>query len=117
MAETFMGGNSESPKGIRQQSPGLRGTSYPGKRKCPSDQPRKGCGRCPSIGPQPLRGCLATEMGTQGSSFLATLGWRTQSLRDCGRVGNAEPFRMVRGDQTSSEFPGDSFSLCGRLLN
>jgi hypothetical protein len=22
---------------------------------------------------------------TQGSSLLATLGWRTQSLRDCGR--------------------------------
>ena len=29
---------------------------------------------------------LRARMFTQGSSFLATLGWRTQSLRDWKRV-------------------------------
>jgi len=32
---------------------------------------------------QTLQGCQQPPAQTQGSSFLATLGWRAQSLRDC----------------------------------
>src|SRR5258705_7738999 len=71
-----------NPKGIPAQSPGLWGTSYPGKpgrrRTTPTGLRRND---------QELR---ATLLGlefrvrlTQGSSLIATLGWRTQSLWDC----------------------------------
>ncbi len=35
---------SKNPKGIPPQSPGLRGTSYPGLQWQNSFQPRRGCG-------------------------------------------------------------------------
>jgi hypothetical protein len=34
----------ENPKGISAQSPGLRGTSYPGKSSHGRRQPQRGCG-------------------------------------------------------------------------
>ena len=111
------------PKGFRLKAPGLRGTSYPGKRSCACYQraqdkflrepglphkcsvpPRSGtphlCGseelcRAEVINPngvvavfavppeaQPRWGCRFLPRPTQGSSFLATLGWRTQSRWD-----------------------------------
>src|SRR6266550_1260561 len=39
--------------------------------------------RNPDTTPLGLKTALAT---TQGSSFLATLGWKTQSLWDCGQL-------------------------------
>jgi hypothetical protein len=42
--------------------------------------------RHPKDLPQPLRGCVHFRIPTQGSSFLATLGWRTQSLWDCSQT-------------------------------
>jgi hypothetical protein len=38
---------SENPNGIPSQSPGLRGTSYPGSRSVKHHQPQRGCG--PSV--------------------------------------------------------------------
>src|ERR1043166_6818582 len=42
----------------------------------------------PAVGdlPQPHCGWIHFRTMTQGSSFLATLGWRTQSRWDCKRV-------------------------------
>src|SRR6185369_8898378 len=37
---------SENPNGIPPQSPGLRGTSYPGSSSNKHFQPQRGCGRC-----------------------------------------------------------------------
>ena len=36
---------------------------------------------------QPFQGWCRRALNTQGSSLLATLGWKTQSLRDWGRGG------------------------------
>src|SRR5262249_36500393 len=36
-----------------------------------------------------LSGLMVLRPRTQGSSFLATLGWRAQSLRDCEREGRS----------------------------
>ena len=35
---------SENPNGIPAQSPGLRGTSYPGSASAKNSQPQRGCG-------------------------------------------------------------------------
>src|SRR5260370_29031690 len=72
-----------NPEGIAPSSPGLRATSYPGK-----------AGR--EMGPTPTglwptnptdKGATPSELGpvrddTQGSSFLATLGFGAESLWD-----------------------------------
>ena len=50
---------SENPNGIPSQSPGLRGTSYPGKRERIAVQPQRGCVPSRAIAarlPQPLQG-------------------------------------------------------------
>jgi len=36
---------SPNPKGIPTQSPGLRGTSYPGNERAHEPQPQRGCGK------------------------------------------------------------------------
>jgi len=90
-------GQSENPNGIPSQSPGLRGTSYPGKGRFASQQPQRGCG---ILGldhdryttPLALRSIIPS---TQGSSFLATLGWTTQSLRDWRRTHAALVMLLV----------------------
>jgi hypothetical protein len=60
--------------------------------------------------PQPRWGWRYPTQSTQGSSLLATPGWRTQSLRDWGRsrgfVGNA------RGEQEGERTPQHSDTLC-----
>ena len=71
--------------GVASQSPGLRGTSYPGKAS------RKNFNRNAVVAsvmrrpektelPQPRCGWKIKASITQGSSFLATLGLRAQSL-------------------------------------
>jgi len=67
------------PTGWTSLSPGLRGTSYPGWIE--AFLPGRFNG--PPQPLQPLQGCaFIIRPFTQGSSFLATLGCRTESLRD-----------------------------------
>src|SRR6185436_10256995 len=67
-----------NPKGIPPQSPRLRGTSYLGKSSWEGAQPqRRLCRVCVTLSQLGL-----TRLGrpTQGSSSLATLRLKTQSL-------------------------------------
>ena len=52
-----------------------------------ASQPQRGCGRARHPRTQFRWGWLALARRTQGSSFLATLGFVAQSLRDCGALG------------------------------
>src|SRR2546421_9687051 len=71
-----------NPNGILSQSPGLRGTSYPGKTSEENHNPNGVVANVTrplnenGIAATALRLTLCWTM-TQGSSFLATLGWRT----------------------------------------
>src|SRR6059036_1715444 len=78
---------SENPNGIPSQCPGLRGTSYPGSSAKKPPQPQRGCDPC---APARAPGAFASTF-SQGSSFLATLGWRSQSLWDCSRPNAIRP--------------------------
>ena len=75
----------ENPNGILPQSPGLRGTSYPGCT--PEDAPStlKGLWQAElkknRLGHNPFR-VFKCWPQTQGSSFLATLGFEAKSLWD-----------------------------------
>jgi len=62
-----------NPKGIPAQSPGLRGTSYPGKSGQKANNPNGVAARWRNFGATPL-GLKIPPAATQGSSFLATLG-------------------------------------------
>ena len=76
-----------NPEGIPQQSPGLRGTRYPGSTGPTQGQPQRGCGLRLAVddyGPKPLAGfggLLATL--PRVARGRATLGFVAQSLRDC----------------------------------
>jgi hypothetical protein len=85
-AEGDPGGN-KNPNGIPTQSPGLRGTSYPGWQLADYSNPERvvasGFPHSRTEGAaQPFQGRVLLRANSQGSSFLATLGWRTQSPRD-----------------------------------
>src|SRR5438477_8417167 len=73
-----------NPKGIAQQSPGLRGTSYPGCgakwRSTPTGLWPRGIVVAPSR--NPFRVVSNSRTYSQGSSFLATLGFVAESLWD-----------------------------------
>src|SRR5882724_2008571 len=72
------------PKGIPQQSPGLRGTSCPGNARPIGSNPERVAARGNGnlTRPQPRWGCASSTAFTQGSSFLATLGVVAESLWD-----------------------------------
>src|SRR5262245_33492322 len=70
-----------NPEGIASFSPGLRGTSYPGETVGGKFNP-EGVASLQEKDPQPLRGCLGLTLTTRGSSFLATPGFESESLRD-----------------------------------
>ena len=72
---------TSNPKGIVSSSPGLRGTSYPGTMPAGVSTPT-GLRPVAVTAPQPRWGCAASVRITQGSSFLATLGFETESLWD-----------------------------------
>jgi len=69
-----------NPEGVLSVSPGLRGTSYPGCPACEGTNPERVAsfppatrfGAGPRFNPYRVEGVL--RPGTQGSSFLATLG-------------------------------------------
>src|SRR6266853_7009710 len=71
-------------KGIPQQSPGLRGMSYPGTMLAIDDNPERveARGDGSATRPQPRWGCETPTTFTQGSSSLATLGFVAESLWD-----------------------------------
>jgi hypothetical protein len=74
----------ENPKGIPQQSPGLRGTSYPGITRQIGDNPERVVAQSngSATRPQPLLGWEISATLAQRSSFLATLGFIAESLWD-----------------------------------
>ena len=109
-------GSNANPKGILAQSPGLRGTSYPGKTWPDGRQPQRGCGFGRSWPTQPRWGCSALLPWSQGCSFLATLGWRAQSLQDwaksiarmrllVGPLGEGEDSERLRTIHSSVTIP------------
>jgi hypothetical protein len=106
-----------NPNGIPQQSPGLRGTSYPGATNRESKpQWGFGFGECTPLVATPL-GLLFFALLTQGSSSLATLiGFGTQSLWDW-QTFNIICARMVVGASYfwSGRFPKKSFNLFPNL--
>jgi len=74
----YFGGN---PKGIVPSSRGLRACELPWE----------------SVGtePQPRWGCLVRTPWTQGSSFLATLGFDAESLWDSRECAPYWPFEKL----------------------
>jgi len=126
----------QNPNGIPSQSLGLstlrsrfevgftlgvaatedgRGTSYPGKECLETQQPQRGCGvpgPTDDTTPLGLRPILSL---TQGSSCLATLGWRTQSLWDwCQtRVLFTALFLSVLCSPAFAQFSIDWFTIDG----
>src|SRR5258708_1989126 len=94
-----------NPNGIPASSPGLRGTSYPGSASNRSHQPQWGCGGShlpfvPQVRLNPVGVAGGVRSISQGSSCLATLGWRTQSLWDWAnralkRIEGRAPFAIA----------------------
>ena len=88
---------SVNPKGIPQQSPGLARHAYPGNTATKRSQPQRGCG------PTEIQ-AAATPLGlkpmftpiSQGSSFLATLGFVAESLWDSAEK---KPTELVSNGQ------------------
>ena len=70
-----------NPNGIVSSSPGLRGTSYPGWFTSRIFNPNGVAPRCTPQSATPL-GLFPGARPSQGSSFLATLGWRPESRWD-----------------------------------
>ena len=89
----------ENPEGILAQSPGLRGTSYPGVHRAgrlPTPTGLRRYSPCLFHSHNPVGvgdACLAR---TQGSSCLATLGWKPQSRWDWQGVSGAGIARAVQ---------------------
>src|SRR5687767_751327 len=86
---------SENPNGIPSQSPGLRGTSYPGCRVEEEHNPHGVASRTCARRDNPVGVESHFLMVPQGSSYLATLGWKTQSFRDWCRTGSQVSFVFV----------------------
>ena len=87
--------------------PRVASSELPWEREAAAANPNGVAASGPRLKPQPRWGCSLLAQFTEGSSLLATLGWRTQSLRDwagIGKlVGNAQPLgrgRAPRCDQS-----------------
>ena len=125
---------SKNPNGISSQSPGLRGTSYPGKTSATSTTPTGlrlpfdlGWARQRSssiafrlLAATPLGLCQGASM-TQGSSCLATLGLAAESRWDSsdrpttgqGRIGATTAKRLSSFGDTSAARVGASLNEDG----
>jgi hypothetical protein len=90
---------SANPEGVPPSSPGLRGTSYPGNRGREGVNPERvassGPPACVGPGCNPFRVGGLAGSGSQGSSFLATLGWIMESRWDSGRQAEAPVSRTT----------------------
>ena len=71
-----------NPKGIVSFSPGLRGTSYPGKVPYAAINPNGVAARASRFCHNPVGVEDILKLVTQGSSFLATLGFVPESRWD-----------------------------------
>src|SRR5467141_2556036 len=77
-----------NPEEIASSSPGLRGTSYPGKWSQRAANPERVAAlpccmlSLEKLGHNPFRVESSPRLNTQGSSFLATLGFGPESLWD-----------------------------------
>jgi hypothetical protein len=71
-----------NPNGIASSSPGLRGTSYPGLDTEKSSTPTGLSQLAQAQAGETLSGFETGGAHSQGSSFLATLGFEPESLRD-----------------------------------
>ena len=71
-----------NPNGIAASSPGLRACELPWEIVQATSQPHRGCGRARRPRTQPRWGWPVPTRWTQGSSFLATLGFVPESLWD-----------------------------------
>jgi hypothetical protein len=74
-----------NPKGIVSSSPGLRGTSYPGSLRVEFFNLNGVASPLHASATTPL-GLSAFDKTSQGSSFLATLGFAPESLWDSASV-------------------------------
>ena len=63
--------------------------------------------------PQPRCGCHFASTFSQGSSFLATLGWRSQSLWDCSRPNAIRPHQVNSFVSLTASCKGASPFLLG----
>ena len=89
----------KNPEGISSFSPGLR--SYPGLTTQNQSNPNGVLSGVSCTGTQPRWGCDSLDSGTQGSSSLATLGWKPESLWDLpNRISAAHS--KENGDATST---------------
>jgi hypothetical protein len=71
-----------NPEGIVSSSPGLRGTSYPGRTAHTTPNPNGVASFVSRLRHNPVGVENILESSTQGSSFLATLGWMPESRWD-----------------------------------
>jgi len=71
-----------NPEGILSQSPGLRGTRYPGKTVAHDNNPEGVVALALAESRNPFRVEDDHRIKPRVARGLATLGWRTQSLRD-----------------------------------
>ena len=102
-----------NPNGIPPQSPRLRGTSYLGKPRDEHDNPNGVVAMSPVTFPRhPCRNPVGVDGSsptfTQGSSFLATLGFKPQSLWDCP---DAKPGRYIIALKVIDIFGNDARTL------
>src|SRR6185503_4353578 len=85
----------ENPNGISPQSPGLRGTSYPGCTTEDAPSTLKGLWHAElkenRLGHNPFR-VFKCSPQTQGSSFLATLGFEAKSRWDFLRFDSVRAY-------------------------
>ena len=93
-----------NPNGILAQSPGLRVRELPWEIDGLRHNPNGVAARLDGEDTTPL-GLERVSHLTQGSSCLATLGWRTQSLWDC-TAGPAKQAVHSAGRRGHSDSPG-----------
>ncbi len=75
-------GVGPNPEGIAPSTPGLRACELPWEIVQTASQPQRGCDHAFRPRTQPRWGWLVPTQWTQGSSFLATLGFVAESLWD-----------------------------------
>ena len=94
----------KNPEGISFFSPGLR--SYPGLATQNQSNPNGVLAGVNCMGTQPRWGCDPLDSDTQGSSSLATLGWRPESLWDSTNRIHTSRRRSPRGRNLMKQPPG-----------
>src|SRR5437868_7014253 len=75
-------------------------------------QPQRGCVIARQVVAATPLGLFATYFVTQGSSFLATLGYTTESLRDSSRANRSNIAPLIR-DELKIPVNPSSFSASG----